>query len=254
MTLFHSPESGHSFHRVVAAAILGLCVALGPAIAGFFIYRGILEAKQADRYVTAKGLVERVEKADRGVWEVGFKVSGNNLAELSQKLSHDSEIIYAFIKSKGFEDKEITVNSPWVVDLLAREYGNVGSPPPQRYVLENSIFVNSLKVDALDQLAKMAGEFIRQDISISRSGARFYLDKFNKLRPELIVEATRNAREIADSFAKTTGSQLGGIRKANQGSITMTSLDASPNQEYDEGINSLMKKIRVVSTIEFYLQ
>lgn len=236
------------------AAIFGLCVALGPSIAGFFIYKGILEAKRSDRYVTAKGLVERVEKADRGVWEVGFKVSGNNLAELYQKLSHDSEIIHAFIKTKGFDDSEITINSPWVVDLFAREYGNADSLPPQRYVLENSIFVNSLKVDALSQLSTMTGEFIRQDISISRSGARFYLDKFNKLRPQLIVEATKNAQEIANSFAKTTGSQIGGIRRANQGSITMTSLEASPNQEYDEGVNSLMKKIRVVSTIEFYIQ
>ena len=247
-------ETPKSCPPVTAAALLGLCIALGPALAGFFIYQGILASKRSDRFVTAKGLVERVEKADRGSFQIYFKVSGNNLVELYQKLSHDSDIIHNFIRSKGFDEKDITVNSPWVVDLMAREYGSSNAAPPERYVLENSIFVNSLKVDALNQLATMTGEFIRQGISISRSGARFYLDKFNSLRPQLIADATKNAQEVAESFAKTTGSQLGGIRKANQGSMSMTSLDASPNQEYDEGIDSLMKKIRVVASIEFYLE
>lgn len=237
-----------------AAAILGLCVALGPAMAGFFIYKGILEAKRSDRYVTAKGLVERVEKADRGIWEVGFKVSGNNITELYQKLSHDSEIISNFIKKEGFEQKEITIGSPRVVDLHTREYGGAESLSPERYLIESTVFVNSQKVDHLNNLSALTGKLISQNVSVSRSGARFYLDKFNNLRPQLIADATKNAQEVATGFAKTTGSQLGGIRKANQGSISMTSLDASPNQEQDEGIDSLMKKIRVVSTIEFYLQ
>src|ERR1700687_5918423 len=98
-----------TFRPTAAAAVLGLCVALGPAIAGFFIYKGILEAKLGDRYVTAKGLVERVEKADRGTWEIAFKVSGNDLGTLYQKLSHDSELVQAFILKEGFEKNEISI-------------------------------------------------------------------------------------------------------------------------------------------------
>lgn len=241
-----------SFRPTAPAAILGLCIALGPALAGFFVYKGIVEAKKSDRYITAKGLAERVEKADRGLWEVAFKVSGNNINELYTKLSHDAEIISNFIKKEGFEAKEVVLNSPWVVDQHAQN--NSGPLAPERYSLENSFIVTSPKVDAINALATKAGEFIAQGITITRSGARFYLDRFNSLRPQLIVEATKNAQEVGTSFAKTTGSQLGGIRKANQGVIILTSPDASPNQEYDEGVNSIMKKLRVVSTIEFYLQ
>jgi len=243
-----------AFRPTPAAAVFGLCIALGPAMAGFFVYKGILEAKRSDRYVTAKGLVERIEKADRGIWEVGFKISGNNLTELYQKLSHDADIITTFIKKEGFEAKEITVGSPRVVDLHTREYGGSESLPAERYLIESTVSVNSSKVDNLNKLSAQTGQLINQAISISQTNVRFYLDKFNSLRPQLIADATKNAQEVAASFAQTTGSQLGGIRKANQGSITMTSPNSSPNQEYDEGLNSLMKKIRVVSTIEFYLQ
>lgn len=247
-------DASKSCPPIAAAASLGLCIALGPALAGFFIYKGILASKRSDRFVTAKGLVERVEKADRGIWDVGFKVSGNSLPELYQRLSHDTEIIEGFLKKEGFTSEEITSSSPRVVDLHTREYGGAESLAPERYLIESSVIVNSKKVDTLNKLSPLTGQFINQGVSISRSGARFYLDKFNSLRPQLIADATKNAQEVAASFATTTGSQLGGIRKANQGSISMTSLDASPNQEYDEGIDSLMKKIRVVASIEFYLE
>lgn len=242
-----------SLRLSASAAILGLCIAIGPSIAGFFIYKGILEAKQGDRYVTAKGLVERVEKADRGTWEIAFKVSGNDLSSLYKKLSHDSDLVQNFILKKGFEKNEISVSSPKVTDLHAREFGS-GPLPPDRYLIEYSIFVNSHKVDPLNMLSAKTGELLSQGVSISRSNTLFYLDKFNDLRPQLIAESAKNAQDIAESFAKTTGSKIGGIRKANQGVIRLTSPDASPNQEYDEGINSLMKKIRVVSTLEFYLK
>lgn len=243
-----------SFRPTPAAAVLGLCIAMGPAIAGFFIYKGIIEAKASDRYVTVKGLVERVEKADRGTWELAFKVSGNDLTQVYQKMTHDSELVQNFIVKEGFEAKEISISSPRVTDLHAREYGGADTLSPDRYLIESSVFVNSSKVDALNSLSAKTGGLISQGVSISRSDIRFYLDKFNDLRPVLIAEATKNAQEIANSFAKTTGSQMGGIRKANQGVIRLTSPDASPNQEYDEGLNSLMKKIRVVSTLDFYLK
>lgn len=242
-----------SFRPTLPAAVLGLCVALGPALAGFFIYKGILVVKMADRYVTAKGLVERLEKSDRGNWEIAFKVSGNDLSLLYQKLSHDSELIQAFLKKEGFDKQEISLSSPRVIDLHAREYG-AGPLSPERYSIEYSIYVNSLKVDGLAALSEKTADLINQGVSVTRSEIRYYLDRFNDLRPSLIAEATKNAQQVAESFAQTTGSQIGGIRKANQGVIRLLSPDASPNEEYDTGLNSLMKKVRVVSTLEFYLK
>jgi hypothetical protein len=241
------------FRPTPTAAVLGLCIALGPALAGFFIYKGISEAKLGDKYITVKGLVEKIEKADRGTWEIAFKVSGNDLTPLYQKLSQDSEAVQNFIIKEGFEKKEISISAPRVTDLHARDYGS-GPLSPERYVIEYSIFVNSSRVDALDTLSSKTGELLNQGVSISRSENRFYLDKFNDLRPQLIAESAKNAQELAQSFATATGSVIGTIRKANQGVIRLTSPDASPNQDYDEGTNSLMKKIRVVSTLEFYLK
>ena len=241
------------FRPTPAAAVLGLCIALGPALAGFFIYKGITEAKLGDRYVTAKGLVERIEKSDRGTWEISFKVTGNDLSNLYQKLTADGDIVKTFFVKQGFAEDEISLGAPRVTDLHAQQYGS-SALTPERYVIEYTLSVTSPKVDVLNTLSSKTGELLSQGISISNSNVRFYLDKFNDLRPELIAASTENALEVARGFAKTTGSKIGGIRKANQGVIQITSPEASPTQAYDQGENSLMKKIRVVSTLEFYIK
>lgn len=241
------------FRLTLPAAVLGLCLALGPMLAGFFIYKGILTAKMADRYVTAKGLVEQVEKSDRATLEIAFKVAGNDLPQLYQKLLHDSALIEDFLKKEGFEGKEVSLNSPRVTDLHARDYGS-GPLSPERYSIESSVLVNSSKVDAFAALSAKTTDLIRQGVSLTRSEVRYYLDRFNELRPGLIAAATKNAQQVAISFAQTTGSKLGGIRKANQGTIQLLDPNASPNDNYDGSSNSLMKKIRVVSTLEFYLE
>lgn len=248
MTTTRSP-----FRPTLTAATLGLCFALGPCLAGFFIYKGIIEAKTSDRYVTVRGLVERIEKSDRGSWEITFKITGNDLPQLYKQLSHNSALIQDFLKKEGFTPEEISVDSPRVADLRAREYGD-GSASPERYAVEYTTYVTSNKVDVLNALSAKTAELINQGVPITRSNVNYYLDKFNDLRPELIAQATKNAFQVAEGFTKTTGSQIGGIRKANQGVIQLLSPDASPNDQYDAGSSSLMKKIRVMSTIEFYLK
>ena len=49
----------------------------------------------------------------------------------------------------------------------------------------------------------------------------------NKVKPQMIEEATKNAREAAEKFAKDSGSNLGKIRQANQGQFSIN--DRDPN-------------------------
>ncbi len=60
----------------------------------------------------------------------------------------------------------------------------------------------------------------------------------------MIEEATRNAREVADKFARDSGSRLGRIRTASQGLFTIQDRDNNTQHR---------KRVRVVSTVEYYL-
>ena len=75
--------------------------------------------------------------------------------------------------------------------------------------------------------------------------------KLNDLKPPMIAEATARAREAAEQFARDARSELGGIRRANQGIFEILPRDQAPG--IFEG-NQILKTVRVVSTIEYLLE
>ena len=73
----------------------------------------------------------------------------------------------------------------------------------------------------------------------------FKFEGLNAIKPEMIEEATRNAREVGEKFAKDSGSRLGKIKTANQGTFSITDRDSNtPN----------IKKVRVVTSVTYYLK
>ena len=74
----------------------------------------------------------------------------------------------------------------------------------------------------------------------------------------MITEDTRNARAAADRFAADSGSKVGSIRQANQGVFSILPADQSSDANEAGEANftaesSLMKTVRVVTSVEYYL-
>ncbi len=72
----------------------------------------------------------------------------------------------------------------------------------------------------------------------------YIFTKLNEVKPLMIEESTKKAREVALKFAKDSSSKLGKIKKARQGQFSITNRDK--NTPY-------IKTVRVVSTVEYYL-
>ncbi len=74
------------------------------------------------------------------------------------------------------------------------------------------------------------------------------------LRPQLLADATKNARITAQQFASDSGAQVGKIRSANQGTIKIFGSDGNDESAPYSPTSTPSKKIRVVSTFEFELR
>ena len=77
---------------------------------------------------------------------------------------------------------------------------------------------------------------------------------FNDLRPQLLADATKNARTTAQQFASDSGARVGKIRSANQGAIQIFGSDGNDESAPYSPTSTPSKKIRVVSTFEFELR
>ena len=67
----------------------------------------------------------------------------------------------------------------------------------------------------------------------------------------MLEEATKNARDAALEFAKSSHSKVGKIHQANQGVFSILPRDDTANAIASQQIN---KKVRVVSTVEYFLE
>ena len=72
----------------------------------------------------------------------------------------------------------------------------------------------------------------------------FEYTSLNDIKPEMVEEATRNARAVAQKFAEDSGSNLGKIRQATQGQFSISSDETTPQ----------IKNIRVVTTVKYALE
>ena len=225
----------------------GLAIMLGLIVLGLMIPKAVREFRSFDRTVNVKGLCEREVEADKVIWPVVYKVMDNDLGNIYSVTDRNNAAIVEFLKSGGLQDSEITVSVPSISDKYANEYGN--NDRTYRYIATNIVTVCTDKVDDVLALMSRQSELLRKGIVTAgndwENPVEFRYESLNDIKPEMIEEATKNAREAAQKFATDSGSSLGKIKTASQGTFTISDRDS--NTPY-------IKKVRVVSSVTYYLK
>lgn len=229
--------------------IAALLLALGFALAGWTVGEGLQRFRMADRSVTIKGLAETTVESDYANWSLTFRRAGNEFATVQQALSADRDRVVEFLGKAGFAGEEVEVRPLQVQDVYAREY----APGNQalRYTGSGQVVIKSPRVALVEATALAIDPLIEAGVEIEGgSGPRYQLRGFNEIKPGLLEEATRNAREQAEKFAADAGASLGALKMANQGVILITGDDGN---DWDDG-SSRIKRLRVVSTFQYELE
>lgn len=234
---------GRNAGRVVA----GLFMGIGLVLLGVFIKQGFGSISENARVVTVRGLSEREVMADKVSWPIVSKEVGNDLQQIYTKVESTNNAIVSFLKKNGLTDGEIAVNAPQVVDMQAERYG--AQDVPYRYNVTTVVVVTSSKVEKVRELIVRQTELLREGIAIVAGDYNYQTTYeytgLNKIKPEMIADATKNARKAAIKFAEDSESELGKIKTASQGQFSINDRD-----QYTRYI----KNVRVVSTIEYYLR
>jgi uncharacterized protein len=230
-----------------APFVLGAFVCAGLVLLGYLLADGVARFRALDRTVEVKGLAESEVPANVAIWPITFREADNDLNALFSTIQRKNAAIVAFLKKRGFTEAEMFVAPPAVVDKLAQEYS--GQETSRfRYAGSSTITVYTDSVglvrDSMQQLVELGKVGIAILGDTYESKTQFLFTKLNDIKPSMIEEATRNASEVADKFAQHSHSRLGKIKRAAQGQFSVEDRDS--NTPY-------IKKVRVVSTVEYYL-
>ena len=226
----------------------GLFIMIGLVVLGMMMPKAVDRFRSFDRTVNVKGLCEKEVKADKVIWPVVYRVMANDIQTVYDQTDRNNAEIIAFLKAGGIDDAEITISVPEISDKYATEYGS--NDRAYRFIVKNVITVCTSDVDAVLALMSSQADLLKKGLVIGGSNewenpVEFKYEGLNEIKPEMIEEATRNAREAAEKFAKDSDSRLGKIKTANQGTFTIENRDS--NTPY-------IKKVRVVTSVTYYLK
>lgn len=233
--------------RIVA----GLILALGIAVAGWFVGEGFRIGRRSDRLVSVKGISEREVKADLMLWPLRFVATGEELSAVQTKSRADADAVRRFLTGAGVPADAIEVQGIEVTDVLANAYRS--GPTESRFIVAQTLMVRSTDVDRIASVSQRLGELVDAGVVLSSEGGGgpYYLfTKLNDIKPAMIAEATKRAREGAEQFAADSGSHVGGIHRANQGLFQILARDDTPGTTEQRQVN---KTVRVVSTVDYLL-
>ena len=225
----------------------GLFIMVGLVVLGMMFPGAVEKYRSYDRTVNVKGLCEKEVKADKVIWPVVYKVMANDIQSIYDQTDGSNAVIMDYLKAGGIDASEITVSVPQISDKFANEYGN--NDRAYRYIATNVITVCTDKVDDVLGLMSKQSDLLKKGIVTGgntwENPVEFKYEGLNEIKPAMIEEATMNAREAAEKFAKDSESRLGKIKTANQGTFTIENRDS--NTPY-------IKKVRVVTSVTYYLK
>ena len=239
-------------------AVRALILSIGVALAGLLAGSGFARARAADRYVTVKGVSEREVRADLAIWPLHLVGADNDLTMANTKLSKSIAGVRAFLLKHGIDTSQIQMTDFSATDAYSNQFVNE-QKVTNRYVVHQTILVRSNHPDQVLAASQQIGELASIGVPISsgtddygsRGGPTFIFSGLNRLKPEMIADATARAREAASQFARDSRSDLGGIRQANQGIFEILPRDQAPGIPES---GQIAKVVRVVATIDYYLR
>ncbi len=230
--------------ELVKTIILGASI----IIAGYFVGNLFKNGKAYDRSVNVKGLSERQVKADLAVWPININLGGNDLKLLKDEIERQNKEVKAFFVNLGFTDQELMVGTTNISDSRAQLYSG-DENREYRYIANSDFTIRTSDIDKLQKGLTNSLELISKGILISSKNSwqpiEYSFTGLNELKPAMIEEATKNAREVAEKFALDSNSKVSKIKSAQQGLFSINDLDQN---------TSHLKVVRVVSTIEYQLE
>ena len=230
--------------RIVTAVLVSLAL----VISSFVMAKGLTDMRRADRFIVVKGLAEQLVPADTASWTLYLSSADDDLGAGVKRLQQDVQTVLAFFKEAGLEETGFRLGSITLMDQQVDTYGNT-APRSPRYILRTDVSVTTGQVTVLEKLAQKQTALMEKGVRITGvMGPNYYVNNLNAIKGDLLKTASQNGLQAAKDFAAATGARVGALKDAQQGVISISGASLGDND-----VAQLDKRVRVVSTLSFYL-
>lgn len=219
---------------------------IGMIAGGYLLGDGLTRAKLQDRAVTVRGLAEKEVTADLATWTISYSATAGDLASAQASVDRDTNSIRAFFKEIGFPADEL---QPTGVNV-----SNFTNDGVTQFTVRQRMTLRTTDIKRAESAVRRQFDLVRRGVVLEEgSGMAYTFTKLNDIKPKMVAEATKDARAAAEQFAKDSNTSVGGIKSATQGYFSVEARDGDSGGGW--GVSDTpFKKVRVVTTIDFYLR
>ena len=221
-------------------------LAIAFVIGAIFIGHGIRDKNRND-VITVTGSAKKRIISDYVVWRMVVTSEQPSAPEAARELNGWTREIRSFLTGAGVDADELNVD-PISTETVSRK-GKVVS-----FRLTRGFEIRSPRVRELTDVANRSSELLAQGIPLQADPVQYVYTKLPTLRPELLAQATRDARSRARVIVDATGSHLGKLRRVSVGVFQITSPNSTDVEDYGVyDTSTLQKDVTAVVNVTFAL-
>lgn len=239
----------------MASFLLGATLAFGFALSAYMMSAAMIKTRQAN-IIKVKGYAQTQIKSDTGLWRGELTVRASDLSTSYTVMDANRAKVREMIEKMAF-NKESTIDfSPIAIDIQYKlgEKG-VHTDIISGYVLSQTIEIQSHQIDKIEAVSKTASDLISEGIEFRSQHPVYTASGIEKIKLDLLAQATKNAYDRARTLAENSGGKVGALSSASQGVFQITPLNStgvSDEGEYDT--STIDKIVKAVVTFEFHVE
>ena len=230
---------------IAAAAIIASALGLGLGKVGTGF------ASRSSDGIVVTGSARVAASADNVVWTLSIANTGKTPATAVTGIDSGINALQKYLTDGGLPSDSLTLGP--VNSNPTEEYIN-GNPTGRilNYRANREITVRTKDVQLVSKLSQNIGSVLQQGVNVSNYGPQYYVSTLNKIRPQLLSEATKDAKLRAEAMTKAVGGKVGSITSVKAGPIQVTTPDSTATADYGMyDTSSIKKTVTATVTVSF---
>jgi hypothetical protein len=235
---------------------LGLVVLSGGFAIGASAVGDGLRARSGQEMITVTGSARKTIISDTVVWRASVTSTQPTPAEASRELSAWVGRVRSFLRDAGAGEDEVRVDpvtTETIPQLAPDGRGDTGRVAGYR--LSRAFEVRSSRVKELTDIVQKSSALLTEGIPLTAQPPQYRYAQLAKIRPDLLAEASRDAKTRGQRLGTAAGGRLGRLQSVSAGVIQITApnaTDTSGEGVYDT--STIEKDVTAVVRLTFGLR
>lgn len=236
--------------------LLGLVVLSGGLATGAAAVGDGLRARSQREMVAVTGSARKAVVSDTVVWRASVTSTQATPAEASRELASWVDRVRSFLGDAGAGQDEVRVDpvSTETIPQLAPD-GRGYTGRVAAYRLSRAFEVRSSRVREMTEIVQKSSALLTEGIPLTAQPPQYRYSQLARIRPELLAEASRDAKTRGQRMVIAAGGRLGRLQSISAGVFQITDPKASDTS--GEGVydtSTIEKDVTAVVRLTFGLR